>query len=96
MDQKRKTKPKKTEIGAKTGPKMGTKSGPYFQDNKAHEKAVSMEAVNVGPFLEARFGARFWGRILTFFWRSLSPFLMNVVMNCAHFFFKGRGLIPMD
>lgn len=26
-----------------------------------------MEAVNVGPFLEARFGARFWGRILTFF-----------------------------
>jgi hypothetical protein len=46
---------------------MGTKSGPCFQDSKAHEKAVSMEAVNVGPFLEARFGARFWGRILTFF-----------------------------
>jgi hypothetical protein len=76
---------------------MGTKSGPYFQDSKAHEKAVSMEAVNVGPFLEARFGARFWGRILTFFWRSLSPFLMNVVMNCAHFFLgsgsNSNGLI---
>ncbi len=54
-----------------------------------------MEAVNLGPFLEARFGAWFWGRILTFCFAFSFPISHERFYELRSFLL-GRDLLPMD